>query len=526
MKNTILIRKNLSKLKFCIFVCLSLNSANFAFAKSKSIIHEHEQSVIKTEPSEIREIYPPFKYYKDRKGEITYSQMKEDLDYFKFLMKDIYAGYEFAESKGMNLNRLVSEIEEKYAGNDTVYSRDIAKDIWANLKNYINDHHFTVFFDKWASESEKNLIYYTDIYLDDSEVEAFKKANPELEVLPYCSGGILKNRVAKLSSKPITQIEVNGLNSSRKQTNVTLYRVNPISYTPKFTEKETPSTAYIHLESFRSDGSKGQDITFQKFISASSRYKDKENIILDLRSNTGGNPKYVEDFIKWLVFDYNENLQTIDNTFEKKICEIKEGNFRKETYTFVKYYYYNIQGIIEQKKKEKIKLSAYERTYEKNLIKELDEKCKIYQKNPEIKYLKTNYFDESLPCLENFPETKDFSFKGKLIILLDRHSASASEEMVLLTKKIFGEDKVIVAGENSWGCLEYATVYDYLLPNSKIGLHLGAECYKPAMDKLSTWHGESKGVFPDIWSNDEDMLETLVFITKDEGLRKVLNGMH
>ena len=90
------------------FICLNLNSA---FAKADS----QTQRVIKTEPSEIREVLPIYKYYKDRKGEITYSEMKEDLNYFKFLMKDIYAGYDLAESKGMNLNLLVSEIEEKYS---------------------------------------------------------------------------------------------------------------------------------------------------------------------------------------------------------------------------------------------------------------------------------------------------------------------------------------------------------------------------------------------------------------------------
>ena len=447
------------------FICLNLSSA---FAKADS----QTQRVIKTEPSEIREVLPIYKYYKDRKGEITYSEMKEDLNYFKFLMKDIYAGYDLAESKGMNLNLLVSEIEEKYSERETVFSRDIAKDIWANLQNYINDQHFTIFFDKWNSESENYQIYYTDLFLKDSEVKAFSKANPTLEILPYCSRGVVKNRVAKLSEKDITQIEVNGKPVKAKR-----YLVNPKAYSPKYKEKETPFTGYIHLESFLSDGSNGQNKTFQKFISAGQKFQNKENIVLDLRSNSGGDPKYVEAFIKSLIFDSDS---------------------------------------------DKIKPSAYEKT----LLKEYGKRCKTYRKKPEINYLKTNFFDENLPCLENFPAKSDFAFKGHLIILLDRNSASASEETVLYATKILGEEKVTVAGENSWGCLEYATVYDYLLPNSKIGLHLGAEFFKPAMDKLPSWHGEGKGIFPDIWSSDEDMLDTLVYLTKDEGLREILKGMN
>ena len=495
------------------FICLSLSSA---FAKADT----QTQRVIKTEPSEIREVLPIYKYYKDRKGEITYSEMKEDLNYFKFLMKDIYAGYDLAESKGMNLNLLVSEIEEKHSERETVFSRDIAKDIWANLQNYINDQHFTIFFDQWNSESENYQIYYTDLFLKDSEVEAFSKANPTLEILPYCSRGVVKNRVAKLSEKDITQIEVNGKPVKAKR-----YLVNPKAYSPKYKEKETPFTGYIHLESFLSDGSNGQNKTFQKFISAGQKFQNKENIVLDLRSNSGGDPKYIEAFIKSLIFNSDSDkklTEKMDNSFEKELCKIKEGNFKKESYTFVKNFYDNLKGRINQEKADKIKPSAYEKT----LLKEYGKRCKTYRKKPEINYLKTNFFDENLPCLENFPAKSDFAFKGHLIILLDRNSASASEETVLYATKILGEEKVTVAGENSWGCLEYATVYDYLLPNSKIGLHLGAEFFKPAMDKLLSWHGEGKGIFPDIWSSDEDMLDTLVYLTKDEGLREILKGMN
>lgn len=36
---------------------------------------------------------------------------------------------------------------------------------------------------------------------------------------------------------------------------------------------------------------------------------------------------------------------------------------------------------------------------------------------------------------------------------------------------------------------------------------------------------KGKCIYPDIWANDDDMLETLVFITKDESLRDFLAGL-
>lgn len=35
---------------------------------------------------------------------------------------------------------------------------------------------------------------------------------------------------------------------------------------------------------------------------------------------------------------------------------------------------------------------------------------------------------------------------------------------------------------------------------------------------------KGKRIYPDIWANDDDILETLVLVTKDESLRDVLAG--
>lgn len=106
-----------------------------------------------------------------------------------------------------------------------------------------------------------------------------------------------------------------------------------------------------------------------------------------------------------------------------------------------------------------------------------------------------------------------------MIILLDRNSCSASEEICVLAKEFFGKEKVILVGENSGGCIEYGATTDFYLPNSELSFHIPTAVCTPFMERLDSWHGEGNGIYPDIWSTDEDMAETLVNITKDEGLR-------
>ena len=91
-------------------------------------------------------------------------------------------------------------------------------------------------------------------------------------------------------------------------------------------------------------------------------------------------------------------------------------------------------------------------------------------------------------------------------------------------KKYLGKNAIII-GENTLGCIEYGNVYYYTLPNSRLSFHVSAATYGPSFNTFSNWHGEGKGIYPDIWATDEDMLETIIAVTGDEGLREILKGM-
>ena len=115
------------------------------------------------------------------------------------------------------------------------------------------------------------------------------------------------------------------------------------------------------------------------------------------------------------------------------------------------------------------------------------------------------------------------NFTGKLIIIADRNSASSSEDTIQLAKRLFGKDCYLV-GEISNGCHAYGGVYTYQLPNGSLAVRLSNVKYDFILNS-KVINIEGVGFTPDYWSTNEDLLETLVAITGDKSLRKVLQGI-
>ena len=70
-----------------------------------------------------------------------------------------------------------------------------------------------------------------------------------------------------------------------------------ISFSQKYHEIETTDSVYISLSSFyvQENDSKfktGSEIILKKFADAGKTWQNKKNIIIDLRSNTGGEISY------------------------------------------------------------------------------------------------------------------------------------------------------------------------------------------------------------------------------------------
>ena len=100
---------------------------------------------------------------------------------------------------------------------------------------------------------------------------------------------------------------------------------------------------------------------------------------------------------------------------------------------------------------------------------------------------------------------------------------SAAESTIICAKALFGNNCYLV-GENSNGCHAYGGVYTYQLPNGSWAVRLSNIKYDFILNN-KVINIEGIGFTPDYWSTNEDLLETLVAITGDKSLRKVLQGI-
>lgn len=244
---------------------------------------------------------------------------------------------------------------------------------------------------------------------------------------------------------------------------------------------------------------KGSEIIFKKFVSFSERWFSKENIIIDLRSNNGGEINYIEAFLYFLYFgnynDFNEKqAKKIDDFFEtnfftKTIFDSPAINFAKLNF-----------------------LNEYKVSNSKYHIKIAKQRLKNHKKNPQVKKWKQS--------ANNLIEEKS-KFQGKLIFLIDRNSVSAAELFVLSAKLLFGQENVLTLGENSYGSLDYGEIYNYFLPESRMAVSLASERMDFTKD-FTQWRGDGFGIFPDYWSTGEDLNETIFLVTNDEAMKEKL----
>ncbi len=123
--------------------------------------------------------------------------------------------------------------------------------------------------------------------------------------------------------------------------------------------------------------------------------------------------------------------------------------------------------------------------------------------NPEAEYL----------------ETITPLYKGKIIFLSDVSTGSGAEDFILAAKSVF-KDKVTILGHSSRGALDYANVFQFKLPDSKLSMLISfTDSTKAPVIKNSTcWQGDAKGVLPDYWftfEDDFDLAKLVNFITED-----------
>lgn len=253
-----------------------------------------------------------------------------------------------------------------------------------------------------------------------------------------------------------------------------------------YKEIESKDSVYIYIPTLmdlqnNDSGKTILDENFKKLHSVSERYQDKKNVILDLRTNGGGNSLHTTKFLANLYFLEKDCSEK--NTWKniKKGSRVSRLNNQKIDL---------ISPPILQAEKW---LAKNVFSQEKFFINEFNKRRKILNKYN----LKIAYSDYKKVKSKSYNP----KFNGKLIILSGKNSCSSSEDTILEAKNIFSKsNQFFQIGENTAGCFAYGNVWCYQLPNSGIALHLPS--FISGNSKICP---EGFGFNPNYWATNEDI---------------------
>ncbi len=464
-------------------------------------------------------------------------EILSDTEEFLYLFKTCYAGNKKARQNGLNPDTVYENIKKRFSGRTKIPQDEFCWALWKETYHYINDMHFVLesqksyytfcphkipFFSNTyvKKEGSKSLVFLTDsknIQIGDeytgSEQNLFYYPSRGLDV--YRIGVILdKNKIMKeqaalrdTKSAQKTNSEIlfeTSINGKKERIPVRDFGELEIPESFQFKESETEKTAYIYISSFLTPEAESEERTktekkFTSYADAAKKYLAKQNIILDLRGNEGGNMNAS------LVFPINLYLGIDSSFYDGKKFDSNDmaDFFIRELYKDC--FLIESPGTV-QNTLEYVNLCFPEM---KETIDFLEERYKKLKKKPEVSIFPMNEYASTSSKMDfSIPEKS--AFTGNLFIITDRNSFSASEDIITFSKLLFkNQANVYVLGENTAGCIEYGGVLSYKLTSSNITVNLSQSAFYPFEEKVSSWKGEGNGHFPDAWCTPEDIRKTL-----------------
>lgn len=459
---------------------------------------------------------------------VSFDQLKNDVSSLKYLLQTSYSGYEDAVQRGLDLEKfeqnILSEFSNSIYDKNSISTDKICDVVYNELKNYVTDNHFSIY---GASTecilSNVNRVLYSNIYVREKNGKYFVVESdiPEIKKKSEFTGskenlflypakgkniyriGFTKTIESSAENDYIeNEIELSFNNENKK---VLIKTYDSIKNTKIFFGKqETKDTGYLSLSTFdlpdvKSNFRKYAERSFEKYINSSVELNNKKNVIIDLRGNSGGNNYYSNKFLSSL---YTNKILS-DSELQKTKLLDNDVNYT-ESYNYSSPWIANTMN---------------------NYFSQMGMADFIF---PYIQSDIENFKTEPKKIIRKWIDTSseyigECNFAGKVIIITDRNSASSSEDTIQLAKRLFGKNCYLV-GENSKGCFSYGNILPYQLPNKSLCLYVPSTIFMNYANS-EYYNIEGIGFTPDYWSTNEDLLETLVAITGDKSLRKVLHGI-
>ena len=497
MKN--ILKKTLSiKIRYIFFLIFLIRDSVF-MAETKLILKKD------VEYHDI--LCDQFSYSKFYKMEVSYKEFIDDCKNLIYLLETAYAGFDDMCKRGFNSEIFLKNCENHFQNKEAINVSEISEYYYTYLKKYINDTHCFI----ESTNFRKNFItsrsiFYSDLYVSKKNEDFFVYKSDNIDFSLNSKINIPKEYLFLYPSKEKNIYRVGTLADSLSSIeNICLYldgnkyelkckrnlteRQQSIEDFINYIELETEKTAYISIKTFidlpKETGYRDIfDKIYLDFAESGKKYRTKQNVILDLRKNGGGHSTYPSNFLNNLVSD-------------KKIKDF--DSFDSE-FLMSPAIYQVMQTILKT-------------TYSRNdlIYKEYSEFMNLYQKKYKNKFLSINI---------NGRKNLKSEFKGKLIILIDKGTASSSELIISYAKELFRKsNQLILLGENSLGCFNYGNIFHYQLLNSGISISLAQ--FKMGNPPVI----EGIGYFPDYWATDEDIIPAIVNITEDKELFETLKGI-
>ncbi|MCR5766242.1 MAG: hypothetical protein K6G09_09750 [Treponema sp.] len=494
---------------------------------------------------------------------LTEKELDEDLDYLKYYMTTIYCGYPEMVEKGYDIDKIIADIKKDCDKDKHGKTYDSGTLISAAKKHIINNHaiedqHFAIS----GSSKFPYYLYYSDIYVEavesgektkyivlrnerekmpEKKIKALGKyvpanikpgqeyTGPDTMLFDWFDGNKKIYRIGTLSRQNLNNLS---LLFDGKKVTVPVITNDRLDTAGKLQGmRETKDTLYISLVNFVFNG--GSVMGEQEFKTLCENAKNKsvgkKQVIIDLRSNGGGELWRAAMLYTYLFYNKTENISYDLITFISNM--IDDGEHTVMSPEFAKnHFYWNIKNSKEKIKKMKFRKQAKEQEtdfmrYEKAQIKIRDRQLfwpclaeMIYPYQTTIKYKSTK------PKISELPPA---DFSGDIYFLTDKYSASCSEYSLAFLNKLAENAHVKIhhLGENTQGAVFYIDPCTKVLPNSGLWLYIPtARSHSQAFNHPS-FHGEGYGWFPEYWVTHYNLLNTLNNLIDDPELTEALQGI-
>lgn len=489
------------------------------------------------------------------KALVTEKEIKSDLEMMKYYFQYAYSGYEEAVAQGFNIDEAVSDILEackkELETNKKINSRIVTQKIYEvlNKKLTLDDGHIHIYGQNYSAPYFEYRAYYSDIYLVKksdgiyvykSNVENVKPGTKfegsQANLIDWFDGSKKVWRFGVVSKKKISSLMFMG---SKESVSVPVAKDEDLKFKQNWANvRSTNDTVYISVSDFNllsySTFTKGFSDTFLKefYTKIKTAMPDKKNVILDLRNNGGGNGTIPADLLSAILYYNTEDTASVINSIN---YEIWRDEFRIESPVLAQIY----SGNFKYEKKEKAKLKKLRKEnpdVEYYDIPETDHE-KRFRKSGKKLILHTfirPYYNKMYDDLGVYDKSKveplqAAQFDGDFYILLNHNSGSASEYTVAeasMIEKASSSYKLHIVGENSAGAVSYFNPMNLVLPNTGTIFYMPtAYGYADAFKNDERYYGEAKGWYPETWSDNKNLLNTLVNITGDKELETELAGL-